>query len=89
MAENLLAWDVLIAVFNGRQFEREQVLAASPMGGVFMRSRVVGFRYEAVIKTIELMVPPARRREVFEKFRWIEPYAVSAAGGGDAKGSDD
>jgi hypothetical protein len=89
MAENLLAWDVMIAAYNGRQFQVVQHMVVAPMGGAVMRPEVVGFRYEAILPLIDRMVPEPRRREVFEKFRWIEPYAVRAAGGGNAKGSDD
>jgi hypothetical protein len=83
---------VLIAAYNGGQFQRESVTVAAPMGGAITRPQIVGFRYEAVLALVELMAPPERRREVFEKFRWVEPYAVAKAAGGSvsgAKGSDD
>ena len=79
---------MLEAVFEGGQFQFVSTTVGLPTGGAATISKPIAFRYEAVIKVIELMVPRERRREVFEKFRWIEPYAVRAAGGSDAKGSD-
>lgn len=88
LEENLLAWDIVVALYNRRAFEREQFMVAMPMGGAFMKSVPVAFRTEALVQLVEVLVPRERRREVIEQVGWVEPIAVRAAGGSDAKGSD-
>jgi hypothetical protein len=77
--ENLLAWDVLLAMWD-------QVEVVGGFGVA-----IVGFRYEALRFVFDVMVPEHREREVFEKFLLLKPYAIEAMrrDGRDSKGSDD
>lgn len=81
MPENVLAWDVLVAM-------QDQIEAIGGFG-----FSVIGFRLEALQFVFRVMVPRHRWREVFEKFQILKPYAlhqVRAAGGRDGgKGSND
>jgi hypothetical protein len=83
MSENLRTWDVLLEAFRRRMFTFVALAG------------VVGFDYVAVMKVIELLVPPGRHLEVFTKFGWVEQYAINAvttkkkrAGGRDGQGND-
>jgi hypothetical protein len=90
MSENILPWQVLEAAVEGGQYQYVNLTVSMPMGGSISRPEVVGFRYEAVLALIHLMAPSDRRREVFEKFRWVAAHALQAArgGGSNGEGSD-
>jgi hypothetical protein len=77
--ENQLAWDVLMAMWD-------QVEAIGGFGVA-----IVGFKYSSLQFVFDVMVPSHRRRDVFEQFLLLKPYALEAMrrDGRQRKGSND
>jgi hypothetical protein len=80
LPENDLAWDVVMVMIARRQyvlspitFMAAPLIGSMPVGG----AKPFAFKFESLQFVFDVMVPAARRREVFGKFLLLEPYAIN------------